>query len=178
MQPISVFDALPPGKPTSMITSSSNTIQIGISEKLGILIQFTALVISAYVVAFWHSWALTLVSSSTILFITLAYGVTVPIFIKSQRRVEQSDENASAIAGESFASIRTIVACGAEERVSSRYAEWMRESRERGLKLSPLTGLQLAPAFFGIYCNFALTFWFGVQLYYKHDIPSVGTVIT
>ena len=140
-----------------MITSSANTIQSGISEKMAILIQSLALVIAAYVIAFRYSWALTLVSSSTLLFITLVYGVTIPLQLKAFRRVEKANESASAVAGESFSSIRTIVACGAEKRVGLRYAEWMKQARRRGLKMSGLSGLQISPAFFAIYCNFALT---------------------
>ena len=176
-QPISVFDSLPPGKATSMITSSANTIQAGISEKLAILIQSLALVTSAYVVAFRYSWALTLVSSSCILFIMIVYSGLVPAYIKLLRAVERSNESAAAIADESISSIRTVVACGAEQRVAFRHAERIEKSRSQGLSVSPLTGTQFGPAFFGIYCDFALTFWFGVQLYSKHHIASVSTVI-
>ena len=177
-QPIDVLDKLSPGKATSMITKSSNTIQIGISEKMSILVQSLALIVAAYVVAFRYSWALTLASSSAIIFNMSVYGVTVPIFIKRLRLVEKSDEGASSIAGEAFASIRTVVACGAEDRIASRYAEWMKTSRKRGLEMSLLTGTQFAPVFFATYCNFALTFWFGVRLYQGHHIASVGTVVT
>ena len=176
-QPISVFDRLAPGKAASMITSSSNTIQIGVSEKLAILIQSLALVVSAYVVAFRYSWVLTLVSSSCILFIMIVYSFLLPAYVKRLRAVEKSNESASAIAGEGFSSIRTVVACGAERRVASRHAEWIEKSRKIGLSMSPSSGAQFAPAFFAIYCDFALTFWFGVQLYSKHHIESVSTVI-
>ena len=178
MQPISVFDKLPSGKPTSMITSSSNTIQIGISEKLSILVQAVALIVTAYVIAFRYSWALTLVSSSTILFIMLAYGMIVPIFLKQLRLVEHSNEKASSIAGESFGAIRTIVASGAEDRLASRYAEWIKKSRTVGLKMSPTSGVQFSPVFFAMYANYALTFWYGVQLYNGNHIANAGTVIT
>ena len=161
-----------------MITSSSNTIQIGISEKLSILVQAVALVVSAYVIAFRYSWALTLVSSSTILFIGLAYGMLVPIFLKQIRSVEHSNEKASSIAGESFGAIRTIVACGAEDRLASRYAEWIKKSRIVGLKMSATSGGQFSPVFFAMYANYALTFWYGVQLYNGNHIANAGTVIT
>lgn len=61
-QPISAIDKLPPGAATDSLTTVANTIQIAISDKLGVLIQSIALVISAYVIAFKHSWALTLAS--------------------------------------------------------------------------------------------------------------------
>src|SRR5947209_5512250 len=68
-QPISVIDKLPPGAAVDSLTTVANTIQIAISDKLGVLVQAIALIISAYVVAFKYSWALTLASSSVILFV-------------------------------------------------------------------------------------------------------------
>lgn len=177
-QPISIFDDLPSGKATDIITASSNTIQIGISEKLSILIQFSALTVGAYVVAFRYSWALTLVSSSTILFVLIVYSITTPIHIKAQHAVDKANEEASSIAGEVFGSIRAIVACGAESRLADRYAVWIKEARRRGLRMSLILGGQWAPAFFAIYSNFALSFWFGVRLYSRGSIANSGTVVT
>jgi ATP-binding cassette subfamily B (MDR/TAP) protein 1 len=99
-------------------------------------------------VAFRYSWALTLVSSSTILFVLIVYSITTPILIKSQHTVDKANEEASSIAGEVFGSIRTIVACGAESRLADRYAV------------------------------FALSFWFGVRLYSRGSIANSGTVVT
>lgn len=173
-----MFDRLPSGKPINTITSSSNIIQSGISEKLSILIQSLAIVIGAYAVAFRFSWALTLSSSSTIIFIFLVYGITVPRLMKLQRDIELADQSASSLAGEVFGTIRTIIACEAEGRLAKNYAKWVSKSRGRGLKMSPLVGVQLAPAFFSIYCNFALMFWLGVKLYSSGSIEGAGKVVT
>ncbi|KAL2385253.1 hypothetical protein RJZ90_001429, partial [Blastomyces dermatitidis] len=177
-QPISVFDTLPPGRPTNTITTSSNTIQAGISDKLAILVQSLALVIGAYSVAFRYSWSLTLVASASILFISIVYGALIPIYIKLQKKVEQADEKASSIAGEALGSIRTIVSCCAEGRLAARYGEWVAESRKRGMRLAPQIGAQLAPSNFAMYSSFALTFWFGVRQFASKNIPDVGPVIT
>jgi ABC-type multidrug transport system fused ATPase/permease subunit len=177
-QPIQVFDRLPSGKPTNTITSSSNTIQIGVSGKLSLLIQSIALIIGAYAVAFRFSWALTLASSSAILFIFLVFGITVPNLMKLQRKVDLADQGASSLAGEVFGTIRTVIACGAEGRLAERYAKWVAESRARALKMSPVGGAQVATSFFAIYCNFALTFWLGLKLYRAGSIKDVGGVIT
>ncbi|KKZ60872.1 hypothetical protein EMCG_04463 [[Emmonsia] crescens] len=177
-QPISVFDTLPPGRPTNTITTFSNTIQAGISDKLSTLVQSFALVIGAYTVAFRYSWSLTLVSSSSILFISLLYGILVPIYLKMQKKVEQADEKASSIAGEALGSIRTIVSCCAEGRLAARYGEWVSEARKRGIRLAPQIGAQLAPSNFAMYASFALTFWFGVRQFASNNIPDVGPVIT
>ncbi|PGG95796.1 hypothetical protein GX51_08117 [Blastomyces parvus] len=177
-QPISVFDTLPSGRPTATITTSSNTIQAGISDKLATLIQSLALIIGAYTIAFRYSWSLTLVSSASLLFISITYGILIPIYLKLQKRVEQADEKSSSIAGEALGSIRTIVSCCAEGRLAARYGEWVAESRKRGMRLAPQIGAQLAPSNFAMYASFALTFWFGVRQFASGNISDIGPVIT
>ncbi len=176
-QPINALDKLPPGQATDLITTAANTIQVGISDKLSILVQQLALVVGAYVVAFKYSWALTLVSSSTVVFIVVVYSGLVPLLIKGESSVNYTNEKASAIAGETFGAIRTVKALCAEETMKGRYSNWIAETKRRGLKMSLLNGFQFAPVFFGIYCNFAITFWFGVKLYSEGTITSVGTVV-
>jgi ATP-binding cassette, subfamily B (MDR/TAP), member 1 len=144
-QSIAVLDTLPPGQTASTITTTANILQIGISEKLAIFIQFTSLMITAIILAFRFSWSLTLVTSSVLLFIAATYGVIVPLLIKMNKEVEHADGKASAIASETFGSIRMIAACGAEERMAKRYSKWIQESRRRGLKLSPVVGVQFSP---------------------------------
>jgi ATP-binding cassette, subfamily B (MDR/TAP), member 1 len=160
-----------------MITASANTLQIGISEKLSTCLQFTTLLISAYVVAFKYSWQLTLVASSILVFVLVVFGIIIPISLKLQRSIDHANEKAGSIASEVFGSIRMVVACGAETRVATTYSKWIDESRRRGLKLSPVLGIQFAPIFFAIFSDFALVFWFGVQLYNGKHISSVSTVL-
>ena len=176
-QPISVIDKLPPGAATDSLTTVANTIQVAISDKLGVLVQSIALIIAAYTVAFVYSWALTLVSSSIILFVLIVYGGLTPSFIKMEHSINESNSGASAVAGEVFKSVRTVKSLCAENAVTARYAKWILQARERGLKKSPLTGAQFAPAFFSIHANMALTFWFGVKLYSQGSISNVSDVV-
>ncbi|MCJ1473094.1 hypothetical protein MMC13_001744 [Lambiella insularis] len=176
-QPVSVIDKLPPGAATDSLTTVANTIQIAISDKLGVLVQSITLIIVAYVIAFKYSWALTLASSSAILFVFIVYGILTPFLIKAEDAVNESNSGASAVAGEVIKSVRTVKSLCAENAVTARYAKWTGQARERGLKRSPLTGVQFSPAFFSIYANMALTFWFGVKLYSQGDIADVGTIV-
>ena len=142
--PVQVLDTLPSGQASNTITTTANVLQIGISDKLGTFVQFTALMVAAIVVAFRESWSLTLVTSSIILFIVIVYGGIVPVIIKWNKEVEHADAKASSVAGEVLGSIRMIVACGAEGRIARKYAGWIEESRRRGLKISPLMGVQVS----------------------------------
>ncbi|KAH6709484.1 P-loop containing nucleoside triphosphate hydrolase protein [Leptodontidium sp. MPI-SDFR-AT-0119] len=175
--PVSTLDTLPSGQASNTLTNTANTLQIGISEKLGMILQFTALIFAAIIIAFTYSWSLTLVTSSVLVFIALVYGTVVPIIIKMQKEMEHADEKASSIAGEVLASIRMIVACGAEGRVAKKYAGWIQESQRRGLKMSPMMGVQFAPLFFAIYAVMALAFWFGFKLRQEGKIDNVGDIL-
>lgn len=72
--PVGLLDTLPSGQASNTITTTANILQVGISEKLGTILQYLALLIASVVIAFTYSWALTLVTSSVLLFIALVYG--------------------------------------------------------------------------------------------------------
>ncbi|KAI1198452.1 ABC transporter-like protein [Nemania serpens] len=176
--PVSLLDTQPPGQIAAIITTTANTLQIGISEKLAIVIQTLALLATALIVAFAHSWKLSLVTSSGLVLITVCYCITIPFLVKNMKQVEDANINASAVASESFASIRMIAAFGAELKVVERYRKWVDEASRRGLRLSVIIAIQQATIYFSVYSTFALAFWFAVKLLTNFEINNVGTTIT
>ena len=175
-QPISSIDKLPPGAATDALTRVTNTIQVAISDKLGLMIQALATVIAAMILAFTHSWSLTLVSSSVVVVMFAFFGFIVPPFIKIEKAVIKTDSSASAVAGEVLKAVRTVKSLCAENSIIAKYAGWNARSKELGLKKSPLAAGQFAPLFFFTYADMALTFWAGVRFYSLGWIASVGTV--
>ncbi|KAF7949614.1 uncharacterized protein EAE97_003123 [Botrytis byssoidea] len=175
--PVGVLDTLPSGQASNTITTTANTLQVGISEKLGTILQYLAMLITAIAIAFTYSWALTLVTSSVLLFVALVYGTVIPIVMKMSKNIEHADEKASGVAGEVFGSIRMIVACGSEDRTAKKYSGWVEESRKRTLKMSPWVGVQFSPLMFAIYATMALCFWFGFRLFSEGHLENVGTIL-
>lgn len=142
--PVSLLDTQPPGQIAAIITTTANTLQIGISEKLAIVIQTLSLLATALIVAYTHSWKLSLVTSSGLLLITVCYCITIPFLVKNMKQVEDANIMASAVASETFASIRMVAAFGAELKVVERYRKWVDESSRRGLRLSVIIAIQQA----------------------------------
>ncbi|GCB21237.1 leptomycin B resistance protein pmd1 [Aspergillus awamori] len=177
-QPISKLDQVSVGAVTNTITTLSNSIQQSISDKLAILFQSVALLVAAYIIAFKYSWALTLVTSSALLFILIAVSITLPRLTKAQQSVDKADEKQSSIAAEVFSSVRTVVSLGAEGNLATKYALWVEEARKRGRKMSVFLGLQFALIFFAMYSSYSLAFWFGLKLFRDGHIGSINTVIT
>ncbi|KAM3089196.1 hypothetical protein ACMFMG_000805 [Clarireedia jacksonii] len=175
--PVGVLDTLPSGQASNTITTTANTLQMGISDKLGVFLQCNSLVVASIIVAFTYSWSLTLVTSSVLVVIGGVYGGITPIIMKMTKEVEHADEKASSIAGEVLGSIRMIVACGAESRIAKKYSGWVEESRKRALKKSPFIGIQFAPLLFAVYSTMAICFWFGIKLYNQGHINGIGTIV-
>jgi len=142
--PVSLLDTQPPGQIAAIITTTANTLQIGISEKLAIVIQTLSMIVSALVVAFTHSWKLSLVTSSGLLLITICYCVTIPFLVRNMKQVEDANIMASAVASEAFGAIRMVAACGAEMKMVRRYWTWVEEANRRGLRLSGIVATQQA----------------------------------
>jgi ATP-binding cassette subfamily B (MDR/TAP) protein 1 len=141
-QSIHVIDSIPPGAPATAITATSNTLQIGVSERLGTFLTFNATIWSALIVAFIWSWDLTLVTASLILYISVILAVVMPIFIKAQAAILEADAQGTAIASEALEGIRLVNACGAHEHVTTRYSEWVDKAMKRAQKVAPVVGIQ------------------------------------
>ncbi|KAF5008271.1 hypothetical protein FDECE_5435 [Fusarium decemcellulare] len=176
-QSIHVLDSMPPGYATSTITSTANVLQLGISEKLGIFVEFNATIVAAIVIAFTKNWSLTLVTSSVILFLLLVLGTILPFILKVNARITKAEGKAAAVASEALASIRMVAACGAELRIAEKYAIFVEETRKHGQLLAPLIGIQLGLIFFGTFSSFGLAFWYGTKSYLEGRVDNVGDIL-
>lgn len=141
-QPIHAIDCMPAGAPATAITSTSTTLQIGISDRLGTFLQFLSTIIASFIVSFIYSWDLTLVMTSLILYTLVVISVVLPPVLKGQTTAAEADTQATAIASEALGGIRLIVACGAQARILSGYQKWVDEAKRRAHKAAPALGVQ------------------------------------
>jgi ATP-binding cassette, subfamily B (MDR/TAP), member 1 len=143
-QSVHVLDSMPSGAAAGVITKSANTLQIGISEKLGTFVEYMATIVSAMAIAYTFSWRLALATSSLLLFILITVSILLPGIIRLHTRMTLAEERASSVASEVFSSIRMVTACGAESRVMNRFAKWTNEAKGYGLRCVPLMSLQFS----------------------------------
>ncbi|KAL2410372.1 ABC multidrug transporter E [Exophiala dermatitidis] len=177
-QSVEKLDSVSSGSVANTITTSANTIQMSISDKLYGLFMSMALTISAFAIAFRYSWAVTLVCTSALVFIFLIYSVTAPYIIKGLQKLGKANEAAASTAGEIFSSIRAVFSLNAEKTMTKKYFAHLEEADRTGFALSVPFGLQFAPIFFAMYSNYALAFWFGLKLFREGHISNIGTVVT
>ena len=176
-QTVHVLDSLPPGAAATTITTTSNTLQIGISEKLGIFLEYATTIISAIIIAFVYSWSVTLVTSSVMIFILVVVGIFLPFIIKGHTKLSQAEIKAGSVAAEALGSVRMIASSGAESRTTKKYAELVEQARQAGIWMSPFVAIQTGLVFFSFQAAFALAFWFGSKEYSEGRVDNVGTVV-
>ena len=190
-----VLDSLPPGHAVGTITSSSNTLQGGLSEKLAIFIESTTLIIASFVVALMWSWELSLVTIAGFVATILGVGPLVRVTAKSRANLTHLEGQAASIASEGFAGIRMIMACGAQRQTVDKYGTLVEQAKEQAVALNPLTSLQFSltvshitslshpsPSklqtesdclqFFGVFGTIALTFWYGTLIFTRGKLDS------
>jgi ATP-binding cassette subfamily B (MDR/TAP) protein 1 len=175
-QPVSIIDTISPGTVSTRITTSSNTIQLAISQHFAMLFQSLAFVIGLYVVAFIKAWLLTLVASASLPFILICYSLIIGPFLKIHKVTEKHLEDASATAFEIFSSIRVVAAFGAEDKLAKQHADMLEKAAKNEKKGAPLMGLMVSPAMISMYGTFAIAFWFGIKQYVDGKISDVGVI--
>ncbi|KAK2058571.1 P-loop containing nucleoside triphosphate hydrolase protein [Colletotrichum caudatum] len=176
-QSVHVLDSMPPGSAATTITGTANTLQIGISEKLGTFMEFNGTIWCSIIVAFIWSWKLTLVTFSLVVFILAVVGTFMPFIVRLQDEQSKSEAKANGVASESLGSIRMLTACGAQKTMSARYAQWVDDARAKGQRSAPLLALQFGLVFFGTYAVFGLSFWFGTKQFADGELANPGTII-
>ncbi|KAM3427596.1 hypothetical protein NHJ13734_008925 [Beauveria thailandica] len=176
-QSIHVLDTLPSGHAIGTITATSNVLQLGISEKLGTFVEYTALIIGSLISAFTFNWELALVTSAGFLVIFLIVGTLFPLTVKGQARKTKSEGRAATVASETFASIKMVMACVAEPQIADKYRALLQQAKRHAQATNPLTSLQFALTFFGVFGTVALTFWYGALIYTKGRLDSIGVIV-
>jgi ATP-binding cassette subfamily B (MDR/TAP) protein 1 len=145
LQPISTLDALPPGQTSAIITITANILQLGISERLSSLIQAIAVIVVALIIGCIYSWSLTLVTASGLIIIMTWYSVMTPLVLKRYAAVQEVERGASGVAAETLTGIRMVAACGAEEKMSSKYDRLIDQASTLSKASSLLLAVQHSP---------------------------------
>ena len=175
---IAYFDECSAGSVATQISSNADLIQNGLSEKLGVLFQGLAMLVSAYVVAFTRNWKLSLVVATTMPAVIIAVGITVMIDAKLEAKILEVYAKAGGLVEEALSSIKIITAFEAGDKIQKRYDEYLDQAKGYGMKKGPVLGVQYSSEFFVMYCAYALAFFVGIKFLYEGNGLNGGTIIT
>jgi ATP-binding cassette subfamily B (MDR/TAP) protein 1 len=157
-------DAYGAGQVATCITTNTDLVQDGISEKVALIVQDLATFISGFVIAFVKNWKLTLVTMCIVPIFVIIVAVLNKFMVKYSTASLNEYANAGTLAEESISSIRTLIAFNQKKKILMKYQEILKKAESFGLKKSIFLGIAMGGVFCTIYLGYALAFWFGGRL--------------
>jgi ATP-binding cassette subfamily B (MDR/TAP) protein 1 len=177
-QEIAFFDEGDSGAIAVKLNTFSSHIQLGIAEKLGLVIQAISALITAFIVALAVQWKLALITICIIPAIVTTTGIGVAIDATQETRCMKLYGKAGSLAAETFSSIRVVHAYWSQPRMIERHNQILDDAKREGLRKSLNWGLLYANEFFFVYAGYGLAFWQGIHMYASGEIEAPGKIIT
>ncbi|KAM3398909.1 hypothetical protein P3S68_002425 [Capsicum galapagoense] len=139
-------------------------IQDAMGDKVGKLIRCISMFIGGFIIAFIKGWLLALVMLTPIVPLVLVVGV---MFIFMSRQASQSQKaysKAANVLEQTIGSIRTVASFTGEKQAIEEYNKSLQKAYRYGVHEGLASGLGLGSAYFILFCNYALAFWYGGKM--------------
>ncbi|KAM0254839.1 hypothetical protein ACHAQJ_006380 [Trichoderma viride] len=170
-QNIGFFDKIGAGEVTTRITSDTNLIQDGISEKVSLTLAALATFVTAFVIGFVNYWKLTLILSSTVFALLINVGTGGRIMLKHNKASLESYAQGGSLADEVLSSIRNAVAFGTQDRLAKQYDKHLQNAEYFGSRVKASMAVMVAGMMLILYLNYGLAFWQGSKFLVEGIIP-------
>ncbi|KAJ3160028.1 ATP-binding cassette, sub-B (MDR TAP), member 4 [Geranomyces michiganensis] len=174
-QDIAWHDKNPAGETIAILTSHIDSVQDGIGDNLGKLVEgisgFAIGIVFALVVA----WRLSLPLIACMTVLMLSSGKFYDLVASRIRTVQDATSGASGIANEVIGAIRTVKAFGAEKFETARYAEKLVIVRQAAIDGFKLSGLEIGFTSFYFNACYALGIWYAYRLHVDPSLNLSGT---
>ncbi|KAK5681230.1 hypothetical protein LTS10_006992 [Elasticomyces elasticus] len=178
-QNIGYFDKLGAGEITTRITSDTNLVQDGISEKVGLTLTAIATFVTAYVIGYIKYWKLTLILTSTIFAIIFTMGGLGRTMDKWNKASLSAYAEGGTIVEEVISSIRNATAFGTQDKLAKEYDVHLVAAKKSGFKMKTVLGSMIGFLMCYVYLTYALAFWQGSRYLVagKMDLNDILTIL-
>ncbi|MCJ1401721.1 GTPase-activating protein [Xylographa trunciseda] len=163
-QNIAIFDEQGAGDIATQLTSDTNLIQDGISQKLSLTLSAVGTLAATFIISFVMNWKLTfMLIWSIFLGIMLVFGGNW-IAVRYSSRSLKDYSSGGAIAEEAFGSIKSTIAMGIQQNIINRYKRYLTLAESSGFRMKSFLGCLTGFAVGSGYINVALAFWQGSRM--------------
>ncbi|KAL2917729.1 hypothetical protein HK105_202602 [Polyrhizophydium stewartii] len=174
-QDVAWFDKTSTGELTTRMNADTSLIQEGMSDKVGLILQFTASFITGFVIGFTKGWKLALVLTCSVPALAGAAILMSKILAGGATDEQAAYASAGGVAQQVLSSMRTVVSFGGEEREVARYNKHLDEAERFGIKKALFNGIGVGAIQGLIFLVYALAFWYGNTLI--PDSMNAGQVL-
>ncbi|XP_068091620.1 ATP-dependent translocase ABCB1-like isoform X1 [Hyperolius riggenbachi] len=152
-------------------------MNVGIGEKLAMLLQNVSTFVTSFVVGFVKGWKLTLVILAVSPLMAFAATLWSKILVAFTNQELEAYSKAGAVAEEVLAAIRTVIAFGGQNKEIERYEKNLEDAKAIGIKKTITTNVSIGFTYLTIYSAYGLAFWYGTTLVI-HEAYSIGDILT
>lgn len=161
---IAFFDGRRTGELTHRLASDTTVLQHAVTVNLSMALQYSLQVVGALAILIWTSWHLTLVMLAVVPLVAIGTGIYSRSLRKVSKRVQDALAQASEVAEETLAGIRTVRAFDGEACEVKRYSEAVEQSFVLAKHRARLVAFFMGGVSFASYSAIAAVLWYGVVL--------------
>ncbi|KAK9351962.1 P-loop containing nucleoside triphosphate hydrolase protein [Lipomyces doorenjongii] len=176
-QNIGYFDKLGSGEITVRIAADTILIQEGMSEKVSYIISNGTMFVAAFAIGFIRAYKLTFIMMSIAAFVLISFAWVLNKMANYYTRALEGSSTGGSIAEEVLSSIRNVHAFGIQDRLASKYDNYLAISEKWAFKAGVALGSVTGVMWLGVYSNDALGFWQGAR-FIRAGEETVGGVVT
>lgn len=162
-QNIGFFDKLGAGEVTTRITSDTNLVQDGISEKVSLTLAAFATFFTAFIIGFINYWKLTLILFSAVVALVVNSGAGSNFMLKNNKASLAAYASGGSVADEVISSIRNAVAFGTQDRLARQYDTHLQKAEYFGIRMKASLSVMVSGMMLILFL--CCTFFFAVLLY-------------
>ena len=163
-QEIGFFDAQRTGDLLSRISADTALLQNSVTVNISMGLRFALQAIGSLGVLFWTSTRLTLVMLSIVPLVAVGAMIFARTVRRLSKKTQEALAEATSVAEESFANIRTVRSFAREDHETARFGERVQEVFRLGRRLAAAYGAFQGAAGFAGYAALALVLWYGGTL--------------
>ncbi|MCB9746734.1 MAG: ATP-binding cassette domain-containing protein [Alphaproteobacteria bacterium] len=163
-QEIGFFDEVRTGELTSRLASDTSVLQNTVTVNVSMLLRFGIMAIGAIGFLFYTSWRLTLLTLAVVPLVAISAGMFGRRLRKVSREVQDALAEATEVAEETIAGIRTVRAFAREGHERARYDAAVERSFDTARRRAVLGALFRGAIGLAGYTAIALVLWYGGTL--------------
>jgi ATP-binding cassette subfamily B (MDR/TAP) protein 1 len=176
-QDIAFFDNVGSGEVATRIETDTHLVQVGISEKVALVVNLFAAFVTGFAIAYSRNWRLALALSSIIPAMGIAGGIMNHFISRYTQLSLKHTAESGSLAEEVISTIRTTQAFGTQNILSGMYNIHVNKAFDVDYKAAFAQGVGLSVFTFVIYGAYALAFQFGTTLIIQGHAES-GDVVS
>eukprot|EP01138_Halocafeteria_seosinensis_P015347 gb/GECG01015663.1/.p1 GENE.gb/GECG01015663.1/~~gb/GECG01015663.1/.p1 ORF type:complete len:1320 (+),score=211.29 gb/GECG01015663.1/:1-3960(+) len=164
-QDISFFDfpENSPGRLANRLASDAYYVKATVGERIGVLVQVLASILTGLIIAFVSSWQLAFVVVAITPLFLLSGIIEAKAFGTFSKQGESDRNEAGQVSQESLTGIRTVQSLNLQEYSIERYRAVLIAPYPLAVKGAHVSGAARGAGQLIIFCCYALTFYVGAQ---------------